>query len=399
MAIRVRKLAKELDRSPGDVLGLLIAIGFPRYRSAEDMLPDDLVDRVKRASRDGVRPVPVQIVEPERPALLGNREARPTAAPTPRPADTGRFARSDGGNRPADGKDLMSRLVPGVEPIERKPAPKAVRAPTLPPVPATDAERAALVADRLVIEQERAALAAEREVLAERRVQLDRALEEARVTADAHRAALEAAMAEPRPDPAKCPSLADLLTARGLRGRDEHERAVASLAGHRLAGDLLAALTVTDVPAVERILRERLVLVATETAPAPTGTAAVVVGPQRAEIQDAPDLQRALARLGERLLLHGLRRVAVVGGRPSFQKSLRDGLDPRVEIRFAPPVARARAEAESDVQRTDLVVLWGVPVEASARDVYASSRAVVVEVAQPDLASLLSALDAALEAG
>jgi hypothetical protein len=381
MAVRVRKLAKELERSPADVLGLLLAIGFPRYRSPDDMVPDDLVDRVKRASKVGVRPVPVQVLEVERPATLGNREP------------------------PRADRDLMSRLVPGVIPVDKRPPPKAVRAPTLPPTPAVNTdtlheERSALMAEREALRQERELLATERAIAVERQTRLDTALVEAREAADAHRAAVEAlniAPALPVQDAPKLPSLVDLLTARGLRGRDELERAVAALASHRVLGEALTALLVADVPAVERLLRERLVLVQSESSPVPTGAAAVVVGPQRAEAQDMPDLQRALGRLGERLLLHGLRRVAVIGGRPSFQKVLRDGIDPRIEIRFGPPAVRGRAEAENDVQRTDLVVLWGVQVEAPAREVYESSRAVLVEVQHVDLAALLAAIDVALE--
>ena len=33
-------------------------------------------------------------------------------------------------------------------------------------------------------------------------------------------------------------------------------------------------------------------------------------------------------------MLHGIRRLAVVGGSPAYQRVLRDGLDSRVECRF-----------------------------------------------------------------
>ena len=48
MAIRVRKLAKELNRSPTEVLGVLHAIGFTRFRNVNDMLSDQIVSRLKR---------------------------------------------------------------------------------------------------------------------------------------------------------------------------------------------------------------------------------------------------------------------------------------------------------------------------------------------------------------
>ena len=72
MSVRVRKLAKELDRSVGEVLGVLHALGLSRYRNPDDMLPPDAVERVRKGLRRGVRPVPLP--EPE-----VRVEARPKA--------------------------------------------------------------------------------------------------------------------------------------------------------------------------------------------------------------------------------------------------------------------------------------------------------------------------------
>src|SRR5262245_61965780 len=87
MAVRVKKLARELNQSPRHVLGVLHAIGFDRYRSPEDMLPDGTVDKVRRATRDGVEPVPVP----------GLASAPTKTAP-----------------RASTGDDVMAKLVPGV---------------------------------------------------------------------------------------------------------------------------------------------------------------------------------------------------------------------------------------------------------------------------------------------
>jgi hypothetical protein len=382
MAIRVRKLAKELNRSPADVIGLLIAIGFPRYRTSEDMVPDELIDRLKRAIRDGVKPAAVQLQESERPQPLPTRAARP---------------------------DLMSQLVPGVVPVGRPSKPRAEHAVlaakplTAPPKPAApdpaspaapdtaaaiaalEAARGALTAEVETLQAERAALAAERARISEQRAALDHALTVARD-------------ATPQAPAADGVTLHDLLIRRGLRGRDEFERAIAALASQRMCGDLLTMLIASDVPAVELILRERLVFAQSETSPVPTGVAAVIVGAERAEATDAVDLQRTLVKLGERLLLHGLRRVAVIGGRPSLHKQLREGVDGRIELRFSPPTVRARSDAEADVQRTDLVVLWAVAAAPEAREIYASSRAIVVEVTPLDLTAFVSRVEAALDA-
>ena len=167
MAVRVRKLAKELDQSPWHVLGLLQAIGFERYRSPDDMLPDVTVDKLRRAIKDGVKALPVAPVE--------------EPSPPPRVAQ---------GAAPGD---LMAKLVPGVvrpgapPPASTRPA---VRRATHPPpeakaadaaarrldadrqaldtdVRSAQAEREAVAADRRAVEAERQALVALRAALAE----------------------------------------------------------------------------------------------------------------------------------------------------------------------------------------------------------------------------------------
>ena len=53
MAVRLRKLAKELRRDPAELLGILHALGFARFRSPHDMLSDPIVGQLRGALRDG----------------------------------------------------------------------------------------------------------------------------------------------------------------------------------------------------------------------------------------------------------------------------------------------------------------------------------------------------------
>ena len=48
MAIRVRKLAKELGRSAGEVLGLLHHLGFRRYTKPDDMVNDAIASKARK---------------------------------------------------------------------------------------------------------------------------------------------------------------------------------------------------------------------------------------------------------------------------------------------------------------------------------------------------------------
>jgi hypothetical protein len=402
MAVRVRKLAKELERSPWDVLGMLHALGFGRYRSPEDMLPDSTCDRVRRGWKDGVTPLPVE---------------RPGVAQPPRLSPGPAAPRTERG----PSEDLMARLVPGViRNGPRSPEKKArVREPQIVPqiVPPSasslayaadpepdelEEERARLAEEAERLENERATLVADRQEWATELEawKADRlALKADREALAADRRALrgERATGVPTGPGLPGPLLVDLLQARGLRGSDEFERALGALAAARQLGDVLGRLAVLDPEPVERLIRERLVLVGGGVPDSlPPGMTGVTVAPDRAELPDAIDLHKRLARTGELFLLNGLRRVLVVGGRPVWQRMLRQAIDGRVEMRFLPAVRRTRADAEGDVTRTDAVILWNVEVEPDAREVYRTGRSILVDVEETDLSALLDGITSAL---
>ncbi len=365
MAIRVRKLAKELNSDPWVVLGLLHAIGFGRFRLPDDMLSDAVVDAVKRAARDGVKPLPVE--RPEKPEI-------PAAVSQERPAD------------------LMSKLVPGVVPrgkpqVGKKPALAMVK-----PVDVAPTESAALLPadpDRAEVEQLRTQVR-----------QLEDQLAEVRRELSTTRAALEHAQSTPveapaLPEPASDgvgwgTPIGDVLHRRGLRGVDEFERAIGVLAQHRLLTDWVGRMRVEPAEPLAKWLRERLIL-----AGQPGEGPVVVVSPDRADRADPADVQRWVSRLGEVFLLHGLRRIVIAGGGPLAQRQLR-AMDPRIEIRFFPDTLRRRIDAESDVARTDVVILWGVETDSEADAVYSTSRAAVIRAPAGDVALLVEAVEKAL---
>ena len=116
MAIRVRKLAKEVRRSAGEVLGLLHHLGYVNYKRPDDMVADGPADKLRRAVRQGQTAAPLKVVD----------RKKATVSPSQAPAS-----------------DLMAQLVPGVvkqgqaaPPVApSRPVPAPRPAPSPPPVP------------------------------------------------------------------------------------------------------------------------------------------------------------------------------------------------------------------------------------------------------------------------
>ncbi len=441
VGVRVRKLAKELRRTPAEVLGALHALGFERYKTSQDMVSDSIVAKVRRELRTGREVVPV-----------APRDGKPRVAASS-------ASRSD---------DLMSQLVPGVvkaaRPSQRQQGAvvesrarrdagaQAVTASSPAPEPESGAGNDAMRAisrarerleqtrshlrdDREALEAARVRLAAEESEFRERMVLEQAALDAEREALEAERGALEARWTElseqerwlearkgridalkvttdereaasraeakdvERARQALGPTLGAMLEARGLRGRDESERALAALARVHLLRDLLPFLRVSNADALGALLRRHLVLVGGGASDAPEGSATVVVAPERAEIPAGTELDALMRRVGERLLLNGLRRVVFVNVPPRWQKQIADRLDARVESRFrSSGVLRDRQAAEGDVTRTDAVVLVDVACSPEADDVYATGRATVLRLEAQSLGALLAGLRDGLSA-
>lgn len=414
MAVRVRKLARELKRTPWEVLGLLHALGFSRYRSPEDMLPDTTIARLRQGISQGVVARPFR---PETPML----EAPPERAPAAREEAVDPMAMLvPGVVRQADrGASRSSRAAAPPRPV--RPPPRLEIVPPEPPEEEEDeadaydmraldveAERLAsldrrLASERAVLESRRIGLERDQQRLAEERAALQaerEGLEALREAIDLERAAAEAerlAVEQERQRQIEAAvstgtPLQELMEARGLRGLDEAERAVAALATGRSLRDILWCLDVRSPELVERVLAQRLLLVG-ENPPEslPRTFARVRVSPERADVPDAADLERELRRVSELLMLNGLRRLAIVGGRAHWQRLIRDGFDPRIELAFLPDGSALSRELREG--RVDALVLWGTGV---ATGVEAPPQVRVIRVDPPELGALFRAMVAAL---
>lgn len=352
MAIRVRKLAKRLGRSPAEVLGVLHAIGIERYRSPEDMLSGPVEQKVVRALKDGVKPVSV--------GVRAVAKARPVEAPP------------EGGLFPGVKRVVDDRFEAAPMAV-KKPAPRP-QAP-VPPVVVVEQPIAAPAASPLVdaLTLERQALEAAQSLLSAEREALK-----------AEREALEASRSR-RSDAV---SLEAVLDERGLRGNDEHERAIRALAETRRLGEVLPYLTVSDPVGLQAYLRAHLHLV-DGAAPSTLSGALVSVASDRAEIPGAAEWRRLTNKLSENLMLHGARRVLVVGGPIRMHRLLADALDPRIEIRFRPTHRVVATDAEADVKRTDSIALWQVETDAASDAILDSGRVVVARIHKPGVKALL----------
>jgi hypothetical protein len=438
--VRVRKLARELRRTPSEVLGALHALGYERYKSSQDMIADSLVAKVRQAMRSGRQYTPVLPRDgaPKTVSeVVGNDHLMAQLVPGVVQAkrQNKRLASSENVDARGAGRVVSER------PVQTSAASQVVEVPNNDAFSAIErarellehtrdnlrADRDALegararvaaveTESREQLELERAALDAEREALEAERGALsmrwrevadqERWIEERRSKVAARCASVDEREAANRVEAKDVERarrgvgtpLEALLEARGLRGRDEGERAVSALAKNHVLRDLLPHLRVSNADAVEALLRRHLVLV--EVASEDHGDGAyVVVAPGRAEIPRQSELRSLIRRVGESFLLNGLRRVVMVNVPPRWQRILTEGLDSRLEVRFRPGASpRGRTDAEGDVTRTEAVVLVGLSCTDDAEQVYKTGRAVVLRVAGGGLGRVLTDVRDALAA-
>ncbi len=323
------------------------------------------------------------------------------AAPSPPPADRGPTPLGRPGPPAApplpDELDLLRDAMRGVRPLGAASAKGAAKAPARPaPVPATLAPRGPVpgpasaervpreLADALQRQLDAAlarAAAAEAELGRERSAHAaieaagntaqaradalaadlygakadlaamtDRAREFGRAAAEL-RAELEARSAEPKPGLPQ--TLKALAAARGLLSEDELAVALRALLDAHRAAPLYELLVARNNEAVAAFLAERLVLAAEGEAP-PSGVVAVRVPAERSELKEEGAIRKALDRFSTACLVNGKKRVVFVGGSPSYRRQLREGLDPRIDVRFVEGDQRRIPKAEAD-----LVIVWG----------------------------------------
>lgn len=396
MAIRVKKLARQLRATPEVVLVALSDLGYSKYKNPMDMVADTAANKVRALARkQGLPKVrPRTEPAPARPATSRSAVAPPGRAQTPTPARTA-TSKPSSTRAPSSPRSVMSSLVPGTVPAHDDPLDvpldQLARGAADPAAPApaggSTVDRARAIAEEEKSLQRRSqalaerarALEAEQERLVEDRRRLMAEVASARAEVDALKDELDARASGLDALEAGGLPLSDLLTDRGLRGRDEWGRALEALARARLLDPLLDRIRVIEPAAVHRVLRDRLVLAAGAHEDL-AGVALVTVPSDRAEIPDAAGLGQLRSDLAGEFLLAGLTRVRIVGGGPILVRLLRGGLDPRVELDLVPAVRREAGDARRDVADVDALVLWGVSESEEAAQVYAESSAEILRV-------------------
>lgn len=367
MAVRVNKLARELETSPDRLLHLLSAVGYDRYRSANDMVADVPAAKVRKFASE------------LRKSGDFERVSHGGASPSAGPARSAPIEEQLAPDLDRPIEEIAAEVVPGGQPpaalAEASQALRAERA-HVETLRRKLVEREHDLSERVVaLQAERASLQAERAAL------LDQ-LSEARSALESRAADLDAIEAGGVP-------VVSLLDERGLLGSDEHGRALSALATARLLDPVLSRLRVIDSHGVRRLLQDRLLLAAGPLEGV-EGVAVVQVAPERAEVPPTEELHRLCDRLWGEFLLCGLRRVVWIGLSALEQRLLRNGVDPRLTVQMLPGQSRDAEGARHDVESADVVVLRGVTLSEQARAVYAASGTPVLTLESRGLRELVS---------
>ena len=188
-------------------------------------------------------------------------------------------------------------------------------------------------------------------------------------------------------------SLESLLRSRGLTGEDERSAAVRALIQTRRWPQISAQLKPLDQEGLTALF-ERYVLLhcGHDDCPTPASIATVTVSRRRCELCGGHGQRVAMLRFSEALMLHGIRRLAVVGGTPAYQRVLRDGLDRRIECRLL------LADDEPGESPPRLVVDWDPSGRTRDLTRVLSGGARRIQVRDRSLAGMLDAVREHLEA-
>jgi hypothetical protein len=399
MAIRIRKLAKEIGCTPEDVIALLQRHQQRGYDDADKQIPAAVEALVRRHAKELASAAARGLSVPAR--------AAPKAAPRG-PELTAGFEEAMLGadyvarrqaNDAADAEALRAAMS-GVRPIGRPAAPgggaraaapvagastvaapvASTRASAVPfPAAAAAAAAATAIRARAPLSGARAELA-----LAERLQAAEAALADARAEAsvlrgtvetlrsereaalhsaaravqayeeaDAHRRSLSRELSER--DAARAPTaLRDVFERRGLRGDDEIALALRALVDARRTAELLDAVYLSDPRALEEVLWSRILLVA-DGEEVPAGLVPVRVPSERSEAPESSPNRAALSRFSTACLVHGARKIVIVGGSPAYHRVLREGVDRRIDLRL---VDGTRRGSIPQAQAPDFVFVW-----------------------------------------
>lgn len=373
--MRIRKLAKELGSTSDAVLGLLRRLGQTRYDDPEQQLPDGVEAVVRRHAKDLVAaPAPPPPARTRRPDSGIPAEWLSEAGLEPRVDPMEERAAFDkamagvrkmgapGGKRTAAKPPApkVGPLVPPARPLATPgPVPKLASSPraAAPPAPlppprdpvaewrgraeAAEAELA-LLRGRVEADEVEKAVLRERVDAAERDF----------ADADAHRRSIQRQLSE-REGGAPVP-LRDVFARRGLLGDDEASLALRALLDAHRERELLGEIQVAGADALEAYLWDRVLLLA-EGEDAPPGVAVVRVPVERSEGHQSGPNRAAMARFSTACLVTNKRRIVIVGGSPAYHRVLREGIDPRIDLRL---VAGNRRGRIPETQGADHVFVW-----------------------------------------
>lgn len=342
MGMRVRKAAKVLDCSPEDVIGLLLALGITRYKTTQDQLSDRIVTRLQEAVRSGLKPVQTVVKEQRK----KNKPPSPLVV----------------------GSSVMDGLMRASEEAE------------LPGLPTDEGvqdgnfqvELRELAHQKALLEQGREVLAEQKRLHAE---QIQQAVQDKPV------ATPPKAVTQPT-------TLGSLLEERGLTTLDQWDAALVALGKGRMLAPLVETLVSSEPQKFRRLFADKLLLV--EGLPptrVPPGMVTVQVPVGQGELPDGEILERGLEGLGERFLLHGMRRVVVCGGSHIGWWYLKDSMDPRVLLEVADRLPVGKISA-------DLVILWGYKLSDEERTRLDLTTATVLEAGSSQFQDLFLVTEA-----
>ena len=370
MAIRVRKLAKELRRDAEELLGILHALGFTRFRSTQDMLSDQIVLQLRKAVRDGVTPL----------AMSRASSGKNTSVNPVKPPAEQAYSEADLTMELSDWLKKEDSSQSGTpKQFSQTPDPSPTQNEQAPGPSQKEREQSNKI-DKLESEVQR----------------LLHQLEMANARLAETEASLKAVETQDVSS-GNALSLVELLEARGLVGDREFQAALSALLGLPIEHAWIRELVVKEPEGLATLLHDRLVFVGGESSSLTrSGRAPVVVTSDRVERASDAEWLQSVEQISETLLLFGLRRVMFVGGDSAVLGFLRQHLDRRIQFSSVSGTIRSAVEAESDVHRNDLVVLWDVEVSEGARKLYDASKSEVIWVEDAGLPDLSDALRGAL---
>lgn len=155
--------------------------------------------------------------------------------------------------------------------------------------------------------------------------------------------------------------LSDLLEGRGLIGEDERNAAIRALIEVRRWDALAGDLRPMDPQAAQSALELYVVMACGRgQCEAPKGMGWVQVTPRRCEVCGGEGPKRHLRRLSDAMLLHGLRRIALIGGPAGYRRLVRENLDERIKV------LTGSKPSAVDLEGVQCLILWGAVEDPQA---------------------------------